>query len=190
MMKRSDYKIGESEPVIITNTDNPYKQVDAGNKAPYFNPVGNPDDVDLEIQAGSYTGDDKKTYNWPELKLTGALINITQTKNIVTTSVAGRSGTVKEYIAMGDYAVDIVATVTAPNGDSALDEMAALIAIKTAPVSLKVNSAFLLKYDIYNLVIKDFKVEQQAGRYSTQVVKISAISDTPYIIEQNVKSNS
>jgi hypothetical protein len=189
-MNQSEYKISDSESVIITNNDNPYQQVEGRSNEPYFDPVGNPEDIELQIQAASYMDADNKIHSWPKLQLQGALINITQTKTIVRTAIAGRNGSVKEHIAMGDYMVEITATIAAPNGESAWERMNELIVVKQAPVSLKVNSKFLQQYDIYNLVINDFKVEQQMGRYSSQVVKINAFSDTPYIIEQNVERSS
>jgi hypothetical protein len=182
-MTRADYKIEGAGKIVIQNKDNRFKEIDTTPKEPYFSFSGNPVQADLEIESTTYTGADLRQYTTPRLELKGALIDITQTKNIVSTPIAGRDGTVKEYIAMGDYVINIAVTLNAPNGEKPDKLMAELMSIKTAPVALKVNSWFLTLYNIYYLVITDFKLGQEAGKYSSQTVTISALSDSTFIIE-------
>jgi len=65
-----------------------------------------------------------------ELILESVLIEVRQTKNIQRTPVQGRNGTVKEYIADGDYDITIRGVITTPRINSyPLDEVRALVSI-------------------------------------------------------------
>lgn len=188
-MRLNNYNVENISKIIIANGVNRYakllpEQEKQGQALYKSDMLNNPVMSDLEILGGSYKDLDGNKYEIRNIKLDTVLMTITQTKNIVTTTIAGRNGTIKEYIAMGDYLVDIAITVNAPNGAYPTDIMAKLIQIKKAPVSLKVASWYLQQYSISNLVITEFTMPQEAGKYSSQTVNISAISDSPYIPEK------
>ncbi len=65
----------------------------------------------LIFDAGSYEKDGKTT-NFNSIQLDTVLINISQSKNIVTTALQGRNGTVKEYISDGDYVIQVSGMIT------------------------------------------------------------------------------
>ncbi|MEI8137589.1 MAG: DUF6046 domain-containing protein, partial [Bacteroidota bacterium] len=95
-----------------------------------FMPNENVIDSHRSQTPNSYLG----TYTFSNLSLTDkstgntividtALFNVTQTKNIITTSIQGRNGTVKEYISLGDYNVTIKGVLTGTNGLYPLDTL-------------------------------------------------------------------
>ncbi len=111
------------------------------------------------------------------------LLTVSQQKNIVTTAVQGRAGTVKEYISDGDYSVSIDCKVVS-DSDYPESEIKKLIAILKEPDSLVVVSKFLNEFfEIQKLVITNYSAAQQAGRERQQDFQIEAISDTDFIAQ-------
>jgi hypothetical protein len=117
------------------------------------------------------------------------LFSVTQTKNIITTSIQGRNGTVKEYISDGDYKINIKGVITNSNGkypqtqiDKGLSTVNDLFQMCQLNKALTVESWYLYQFCVYELVITDFEFPQLEGQYSSQPFEINAISDTPYVI--------
>lgn len=127
------------------------------------------------------------------------LFTVTQTKNIITTPIQGRNGTVKEYISDGDYKINIKGVITNSNGkypqfkiDKGLTTVNDLFQMCQLNKSLTVNSWYLWQFCIYELVITDFEFPQLEGQYSSQPFEINAISDTPFVINNtpaNIKKS-
>jgi len=107
------------------------------------------------------------------------LFNVSQTKNIITTPIAGRNGTVKEYISDGDFNINIKGVLTAPNGVYPKNEVDNLINILRAPQSIKISSWFLSMFGIYDAVVSDFNIVQIEGSQSYQPFQINLMSDEP-----------
>lgn len=136
---------------------------------------------DLEI--------DETVNGVPPINIPTALFTVSQRKNIVTTPIQGRDGTVKEYISMGDYQVTIRGVLAGKNGiyprnsnvstvgQNTLDDLKKALVLNK---QLKVNSWYLRQFDIYYLVITDFDFPQVEGQYSTQAFSITALSDMPF----------
>lgn len=121
-----------------------------------------------------------------ELTITDAVCAISRGKNIVTTQMVGRNGTVKEYINNGDYQVNIAVGIQAVRDGVMVDEYPAdglkeLRKFLDSSDALGVHSEFLKMFDITSLVVKDFSLTQDtASNY--QEVNISCISDEEYNI--------
>lgn len=115
-----------------------------------------------------------------------AVVAVSRTKNIVTTQLVGRDGTVKEYINAGDYQLNILAGVAAVRDGVIVDEypedgLRELRAFLDANTALDVHSVFLDIFDINKVVIKSYSLTQDtASNY--QSLNISAISDEEYTI--------
>ena len=144
----------------------------------YLSPLGTPVMQDLTFGAVPYTepvtGIIRKT---AELKLINILLTASQQKMIVKTEIPGRDGTVKEYIGMGDWEVQINGIITGPNGHHPADEIIALKNVLKANVPIPVTCTWLNNLDINFLVIMDHTLPQEAGGYCKQPFSISAISD-------------
>ena len=61
----------------------------------------------IVFQSGSYIDLDGNEIPYNELRIDAVIIEVSQVKNIIKTSVQGRPGTVKEYISDGDYIINI-----------------------------------------------------------------------------------
>jgi hypothetical protein len=121
-----------------------------------------------------------------------ALFNVTQTKHIVTTPIQGRDGTVKEYISMGDYHINIKGVIAGVNGlypkDTKIQNTATvqeLLQMCMVNKALTTYSWFLLMFKINDIVITNFTLGQTEGEYSTQYFEITALSDTPFEVSIN-----
>ena len=60
--------------------------------------LGTPVQSNIIIQGGSYTTFEGIVQTWQTMRFDAVLIAVSQAKKIVKTEIAGRNGTVKEYI--------------------------------------------------------------------------------------------
>lgn len=109
---------------------------------------------------------------------------VTQTKNIVKTSLAGGKGTVKEYISDGDYQIELQVGVAATDGGVIVDEypeqgMRELLYFLTLNERIEVRSVFLDLFDITGMVVENYSVKQ-ATDSNYQTVTVNALSDEDY----------
>jgi hypothetical protein len=129
--------------------------------------LGTPVFCDLEIE---------RTDGRLPFRLETCLIDVSQTKNIVTTVVQGRNGTVKEYIADGDYDVRIRGALVTDNYYPR-EEVRDLHELLKQSELLTVVSDYLQLFDIKELVVTDYSFKQQEGYQNVQLFEINAISD-------------
>jgi hypothetical protein len=115
-----------------------------------------------------------------DMYLETVLIDVSQSKNIITTAITGRDGTIKEYISDGDYVINIKGALTTQGNLYPLDDTRDLLAILRKKETLNIVSDYLRLFDIYNIVVTDYKFSQVEGFQNTQFFEINAISDIPY----------
>lgn len=118
------------------------------------------------------------------LTIDNAIVSVSQQKQIVTTQVVGRRGTVKEYISDGDYAVNISVGIQPIEDGTIKDEypidgVRELRKFLTESESLRVQSTFLDLWEITRIVVKSFNATQ-ATASNYQQVQITADSDEEY----------
>lgn len=118
------------------------------------------------------------------LVMNDAVVAITRKKNVVTTSMVGMDGTVKEHINMDDYQISIAVGVQAMHDGIIVDEypeegLRQLRSFFDVNEAIYVQSSFLDIFDIDKIVITDFSVTQ-ATESNYQEVDISALSDSDY----------
>lgn len=112
------------------------------------------------------------------------LMAVTQTKNIVKTFVSGRNGSVKEYIAMGDYEIEIMGAIVSEQANVYPKELAiALKNVLELPKEIAVSSNFLQMFSISSIVVERFRIEEKMGSRNEIPFSIYAISDTPFEIK-------
>ena len=104
------------------------------------------------------------------LRVDTVLFHVNQTKNVITTAIQGRNGTVKEFISDGDYSISIRGVLTGNNGEYQLLK---------APIALDVNSWFLAQFGIFQMVVTDYSFPQNEAMLNTQAFEITAISELP-----------
>lgn len=141
--------------------------------------LGTPLYATLTIKAGSYdTRTDTITFE--EVILENALVDVSMSKNIVKTSIQGRKGTVKEYVSLGDYVVNISGSIISDNQKEYPEiEVKALEKAMIAPIALDVICEPLNRLGIYQLVVESYNFPTKQGFIGTQVYSISAVSDMP-----------
>jgi hypothetical protein len=115
-----------------------------------------------------------------ELRFDWILAEVNQSKNIVKTAIEGRAGTVKEYIADGDYDVRLRGGLFTPFSRAyPKTDMQALMALLKLSESLKVTSEYLVLFGIYELVVERYSFPQGQGTTNVQLFDLSCVSDEP-----------
>jgi len=115
-----------------------------------------------------------------DLILETVLCTVSQRKNIVTTSIPGRKGTIKEYISLGDYEINIKGAIVGQDkgifpGQTVRDLLLVLIEDQ----AIKIVSDFLRIFDVYTIVVMDYSFPQQEGFQNMQLFEFNALSDDP-----------
>ena len=118
------------------------------------------------------------------LIMNDAVVAVSRRANIVSTSMVGMDGTVKEYISDGDYQLNIMVGVQALKDGVIVDEypsegITQLRKFFDEKKAITVQSKFLELFDIDSIVITDFSVVQ-ATESNYQPVSISALQDREY----------
>lgn len=135
----------------------------------------------IVINEGRYFKDDKAELvdYWNDFVINDCLVQVSQSKKIITTEIQGRDGTVKEYIGMDDYQVNIIGRLNGTNGVNPKQQTKQLNDILKAPVPLGITSWWLQLLGIKYIVVKDYNISQAEGSYSTVFFTINALSDNP-----------
>lgn len=153
---------------------------------------------ELIIESGSFldSGITGPPTPYEGLKMHSVLVEVNQSKNIVTTSLQGRNGTVKEYIADGDYSIIITGVIIGVNtGDLTNDvagatiedlgnfypevDVARLAAICRVSAPIILTSEFLQFWGISDCVITSYNIPQREGTRNMQPFQLTLLSDTP-----------
>ena len=122
------------------------------------------------------------------LLINDVTVNVSLQKEIVKTAIVGRKGTIKEYITDGDYqlSMSIGIVATDDNGEiidqypeRAIEQMREIL---ETPETLEINSIFLSLFGITHIVVTGFSAKQMTHS-NRQVIEITALSDTEYVIE-------
>lgn len=160
---------------------------------------------DIELKGSNYIGVPTLTslafeYNNVRVVIVECIITVNQEKNIVTTPLQGRDGTVKEYVSDGDYTIAVEAGVSSyvidqktqsDNNDShayPLSQLEDIIDIFKIKDTLAVHSDFLTLFGITNVVIKSYGMVQETHS-NRQGFTIQMLSDTPYEIKMQQDAN-
>lgn len=136
--------------------------------------------TNIQFGAGSYETNTKGVFrSFPELTYNAVLITVSQAKKIIKTDIQGRDGTVKEYIGLDDFAVQVNGIITGSNGHYPIDEVASLKKMLDAPIAIDVSCTYLQNLGIVSLVAENYEFGQEAGGYSYQSFSLTFASDIP-----------
>lgn len=124
--------------------------------------------------------------NGEGLTFADAVVAASREHRIVSTTLVGRDGTVKEYINAGDWSVNIVLGLQHTEGGMITDEwpgteVRELRKLLETKEALRVYSEFLDALSIGRLVVRSYAVRQMTES-NYQVYEISAVSDEDYEI--------
>ncbi|VDH05784.1 DUF6046 domain-containing protein [Bergeyella zoohelcum] len=144
-----------------------------------------------ELEGQTWLTTLKITHGAKSFTFEECLISINMEKNIVTTALQGRNGTIKEYISDGDYNITVdagVSTYQVQNEENEIDisypidtvkELQELLAL---PEALEVQSDFLDIFGIDSTVVKSFSLQQETHS-NRQSINIQMLSDRAYEIK-------
>lgn len=129
-------------------------------------------------------------YDGKEFIFNECIITLNMEKNIVTTALQGRNGTIKEYISDGDYNISVDAGISTYTLDYKedfdiaypIDAVAELKKFLSIPEALEVQSDFLEIFGIKSAVVKSFGLQQETHS-NRQSINIQMLSDEPYEIK-------
>jgi hypothetical protein len=142
----------------------------------------------ITFNTGSYVDQNNRTINYAVngLVIEDCLVTVMNTKNIIKTSLQGRNGTVKEYISDGDYQIKIEGRIYG-NGmnDYPQELVQKLHGICLAPQSINLTSTFLKLFNIEDIVIESYNIDQQEGVRNCQPFVLNCVSDYPLILLKN-----
>lgn len=150
----------------------------------------------LRIPAFSYTDNNGQQVNiGAAIDFETVLLEVSQTKNIVTTAVQGRNGTVKEYISEGDYQISITGVISSKFNnvapfESDITYVNSVFAMLKANVAIPVACNFLDMFQINSMVVLDYKFNQIEGARNTIGFSMNCLSDEPYEIKYSEKQTS
>jgi hypothetical protein len=150
-----------------------------GDSPLYISKQGTPVFSDLDIEAGKYIDFDGSIKSYPGIKIPTVLITARRGKNVVTTSMNGLDGTVKQHTSNKDWEINVKGIITGANGKYPATDMSALRRILDSKASITVNSWYLSQLGVYMMTVIDEADPQVAGGYSQQVFEFTALSDKP-----------
>jgi hypothetical protein len=118
------------------------------------------------------------------LELLDPILTVAQPQVVLQTTIAGRNGTVKEYIGQGDFAVTIQALLaTDPYSENRfaypLQQVQAVRDLVAVGVALPVSGFLLDTYGIKNLVVLNVTYQALPGYTNLQAVELQCVSDEP-----------
>ncbi len=113
--------------------------------------------------------------------LAGAKIDVTRKNTIVSTALAGRKGTVKEFIKAEDYNISISGQLINTNSGKPtaypVDQLRTLINLMQAEDAIEVSSAYLGFFDVSKVVLESFTINQDPKYLNVQPFNLKLISD-------------
>lgn len=181
-LKTAIYQIGVDK--ANTSEIDSYESKTYSDLPSYKSKLGTPVMSDLDI-------DPLKDSGVSYIQIPTVLFTVNQKKNIISTSVQGRNGTVKEYISDGDFTINVKGVLVGDNGKyprvgfpsgtkGGVNSVNDLINLFNLNRSVAVNSWYLRQFNIYSIVITDYNFPQNEGEYSVQPFEFNAISDVPF----------
>lgn len=159
--RRDGYMVG-NPPIAVEYTDNDRLRLPDGTA-----------DNEVAISAGDGKG---------EIRITDALIKVEQSKRIVSTQLVNRSGTVKEYMQMGDYEITIDGHLIGEQGKFPYDDLNnILIPLLKRAENLKMASKYTEAFDITDVVLKKATFDQnQMKLFNVMPFRLEFLSDESY----------
>lgn len=119
------------------------------------------------------------------VKVDAVVMTVTQSKNIITTPIQGRNGSVKEYVSDGDYQIEIEGVLATRDNSYPIDDVNNLIQILKAPVAIKMVSKYLAHFGISDVVVTGYEMPQATGYENMQQFRISGLSDKPLELQND-----
>lgn len=154
----------------------------------YSEQLGTPVFDSFKVLPGTYLDNDGIEIIYEGFEAQTALFEVSMTKNIVTTAVNGRNGTVKEYVSDGDYIINIKGAIVDKDGLYPELEVQKLVDICRVPERINIASGFLNNFFVTHAVITDYNFPQAEGMRNVQLFSINLMSDRPIELEEDAEN--
>jgi hypothetical protein len=113
-------------------------------------------------------------------------IDCSNTKNIVSTAINGLNGTIKEWIAEGDVAINVEVTLLGEGNQYPTEKVERLTALLRKNESLQIENETLNNvYGVERIVITSWGITPTKA-FNYQTISFNAVSDKVYKIETNI----
>lgn len=158
----------------------------------YKSMLGTPVLTEVAISGGRYTrwtGRQQQQLTFPTIRIPAAVVEVSRAKRIVTTQVAGRDGTFKEYIGADDYQVVIRTVLASDSYQYPRDQVDALKQVENANVALNVSGRALEIHGISRLVIQEARWPSPGNLVNVQPVELICLSDEPLELDITTASS-
>jgi hypothetical protein len=134
----------------------------------------------------------QKEVSVPKMTIDIALVTCTKVVNIVKTNVVGANGTVKQYINLGDYNIEIKGTFTSEIADTMpMDLIRQLHKITSATTEINIASNLLTLFGVTCIVFEGEQVfAQDESQRDVQKFTLNAISEHPFVIRVTSQGNT
>lgn len=143
-----------------------------------------------------YVQEDRNTisFKFGEITATlaGAKIDVQLQNTIVSTALAGRRGTVKEFIKAEDYKIiisgQLINTYLGKPTAYPVEQLRTLVSLMQAEDAIEVSSAYLGFFDVSKVVLRSFTMNQEPKYLNVQPFKLELLSDDDvdlFKIEEN-----
>ena len=124
------------------------------------------------------------------IKFDSVLVTVNQTRNIVTTPIQGRNGTVKEYISDGDFDINISGVLTETHSLRTPKEIIeTLYTMLSLPNEIVIVSDFLSLFKIQYAVVRAYKFNQIEGHVNQIQMDINLLSDEPVELKLGINAD-
>lgn len=121
-----------------------------------------------------------------DLRMDTILMYVSQFRNIIVTPVAGRNGTVKEYISDNDYDIEVRGLIVSEHPNVfPREEVEALKNICKLKKAVQVAGNFLEIFDISYAVITAYDIGEKLGSRNEVPFTLRMLSDDPIEIKVN-----
>jgi len=117
------------------------------------------------------------------------LVDISMSKNIVTTPIQGRAGTVKELISNGDYVVRLRGLAVGAE-QYPREGVQRLIELASVPAAFRVENDLFHWLGINDLVVQDFDLSAAEGYENTQAFELRCLSDDTVSVQLSEAAKS
>ena len=134
----------------------------------------------------------QKKVTVPKMVIDIALVTCTKNIQVVKTNVVGAKGTVKQYINLGDYNVEIKGVFTSAIPDTMpMELIRQLHKITSATTEINIASNLLTLFGVTCIVFDGDQIfGQDEGSRDVQKFTLNAISETPFTIKVTQQGNT
>lgn len=146
----------------------------------------------ITLKAGSYIDKNGGVVNYGDggriglgLILDCCLIEVGMQRQIVSTQIQGRSGTIKQFISNGDYAITIKGVISSSIPDVYPDtDMRVLQSFCNAEDAISITCPYLEDFfQVSSLVVQYASFPQLEGNITVQPFELKCLSDEPVILK-------